>query len=152
MDMQEIGFRSKLTSNTQLDIDIFRQQAHNFIVLGDGKYTNSTLVPTQYGTTISLNSVFNDKVQFKPYITLQTTSTANVPEGWSKKHTNTPSYYGGYYLNYRPAEKVNINVNGYYFAAQRQYDTYDPANINPQGNISSKFLVDIRPLILCSRD
>jgi iron complex outermembrane receptor protein len=144
IDMQEIGFRSKLSKDMQLDIDIFRQQANNLTQSLQNTFTNSQLVPTQYGVTASLNYLASEKIQFRPFITLQTTSTANVPNGWNSNHTNTPSYYGGYYLNYVPTQRFNVNINGYYFASQRQYDQYDPTNANPIGNINGKIITNLK--------
>ncbi|MGC4020756.1 MAG: TonB-dependent receptor [Cyclobacteriaceae bacterium] len=146
IDMQEIGFRSKLSKTAQIDVDIFRQRAENFIVPPSDTqtYANSPLRPTQYGATVSANFLWNDRFQFKPFITLQFTTTENIPANWSKDHSHTPGYYGGYYLNFRPASKWNFNVNGYYFASHRQYDINDPTNSNPQGNIHGKFLVDLK--------
>jgi len=34
------------------------------------------------------------------------------------EHKNTPSYYGGFYINYVPIRKLNFNLNGYYFGRQ----------------------------------
>jgi hypothetical protein len=35
-------------------------------------------------------------------------------------HAGTPDLYGGFYLNYQPAGKWNINVNAYYFSRHTQ--------------------------------
>jgi hypothetical protein len=113
----------------------------------------------QVGTTISLNFVPNEKIQFKPFITIQKTETEELPSQFvdpsivppgfvtysNSTHEYTPGSYGGFYFNYKPVNKFNINLSGYYFSKQTQYDqSYDVADTaTPQyanGQISGKFM------------
>jgi iron complex outermembrane receptor protein len=146
IDMQEIGFRSKFSRDSQLDVDVFRQKGDNFTVISGNTYANSQMQATQYGATISLNYAASEKFQLKPFITVQSTATDNRPVGWTKEHTHTPRFYGGYYLNLRPIAKMNINLNGYYFAAHTQYDSHDfeSGTTNEQAKIKGKFLVNFK--------
>lgn len=140
VDMIELGFRSKLSKNLQIDLDIFSQKAKNLnalIVKGtDGTLTNGAFnyiqefddIPTtasQVGTTLSLNFVPNDKIQIKPFVTLQKTELQKVYSDYTlaatlsdKDHKTTPAIYGGYYANIKASSKLNININGYYFTEQ----------------------------------
>lgn len=167
LDMIEIGYRAQLSSKLQLDIDVFQQKGKNLTALvqtaGPQQFMNVPTEAKQIGTTISLNYVPNEKLQFKPFITIQKTETedqpslfvdpAIVPPGTvtyeDSEHDYTPGYYGGFYLNYRPVSKLNINVSSYYFGKQTQYDgSYDAADDStPQyayGQISAKFMVNAK--------
>lgn len=140
LDMIELGYRAQLTSQLQFDIDVFQQNAKNLTAMvqtaGALQFNNVPTKATQIGTTLSLNFVPNERIQFKPFFTFQQTETKNlpsvyvdpaiVPEGYisyhDSKHAYTPGSYGGFYFNYKPATKFNINLNGYYFTKQNQYD------------------------------
>ena len=39
---------------------------------------------------------------------------------------------------------VNVNLNGYYFAAHRQYDGTDATSTSEVGDIKGKFLVNVK--------
>lgn len=157
INMIEFGYRVQFTKVLQVDIDVFQQTARNMNALvAKPPYTlqESTNIPTtatQLGTTLSINFVPSDKFQFKPFVTFQKTDTDQLMTAYvegasttSGRHTNTPGIYGGYYLNYKPSTKFNININGYYFAAHRQYDASDPTDTSDAGNISGKMLVNLK--------
>lgn len=169
MNMIELGYRVKLTKTLQLDIDVFNQRADNFYALVLTNMVDvGVLVPIreefmniptkaiQNGATLGLNFVPNDKIQFKPFVTVQKTETKDLPSSYvsgaldptltftDSEHKNTPSFYGGYYLNVKLLTKLNFNMNGYYYAAHRQYDREDPAASGVQGDISGKFLVNMK--------
>ena len=40
--------------------------------------------------------------------------------------------------------KFNINLNGYYFASHRQYDATDETSTSEVGDISGKFLLNVK--------
>jgi iron complex outermembrane receptor protein len=153
----------------QLDVDLFNQVADNFyaftltdvvnvgiIVPAREQFMNIPMKGIQNGATLSLNIVPNDKIQFKPFITVQKTETQDMPSSYvssaldptvqytDSEHKNTPRFYGGYYLNAKLLSKLNVNMNGYYYAAHRQYDREDPAATGTQGDINGKFLVNIK--------
>ena len=148
--MIELGYRVSLTKNIQLDIDLFNQVADNYYaVLTTSPISQQVLnIPTsavQNGITLGINYVANDKLQIKPFVTFQKTETKDLPSAYvaetfnpaitysTSDHKNTPSFYGGYFINYKPLSKLNINLNGYYFASHRQYDASDPTATGASG-------------------
>lgn len=171
LDMIEIGYRLQISKNLQLDIDGFKQTAKNLTAILQTS-TNQQFfdVPTtaeQLGATISVNFVPNDKIQFKPFITIQKTETKDLPSIYldpnlgqiigmpvtysDSKHLYTPGSYGGFYLNYKPLSKFNVNLSGYYFSKHTNYDqTYnaEDASANPaqyeQGQIAAKFTMNAK--------
>ena len=167
LNMIELGYRSQLSNTLQLDIDVFQQSAKNLTAIvqtaGPQQFLNVPTTAKQIGTTISLNFVPNDKIQFKPFFTFQKTDTKDLPSlyvdpnivppgtvTYSKStHAYTPGSYGGFYFNYRPTSKFNINLSGYYFSKQTQYDgSYDVADTStPQyayGQIKGKFMMNAK--------
>jgi iron complex outermembrane recepter protein len=123
---------------------------------------NLPLVVHQQGITVSL--VYNlKKIQLKPFVTLQSTRLRdyapyyNTPDagvgplnmysglGTDQKHKSTPAVFGGVSLNYIPMEKLNINLNAYYFSAN---DFYHLTNFLYQDgirgidHISGKFILN----------
>lgn len=170
VDMIELGFRSKITNNIQLDIDVFVQDVKNLTALMQAsptqqKFFNLPTTAQQIGTTVSLNFVPSDKMQLKPFVTLQNTETSDFPSIYvdptlpsppfptvtysNSTHKYTPSVYGGLYLNYKPLAKANVNVSAYYLSAQTQYDgSYNEADTStPQyanGQIDGKLLVNAK--------
>ncbi len=175
LSMIEIGYRSQLSSKLQFDIDVFRQKGENLSVVSlisvspivQTQFNNTPTTALQVGTTFSFNYVPNDKLQFKPFVTLQNTKTKNLPltVGYpidyvdpklapvtytNSDHDYTPSLYGGFYLNYRPVSKLNLNLNSYFLGKQSQYDlswkegdTSRP-NQYAQGQIKSKFMLNLK--------
>jgi iron complex outermembrane receptor protein len=141
-------------------MDVFRQTATNFsAIVTENALTRSfqslPTTATQVGATLSLNFVPNDKLQIKPFVTVQRTETYDLPSAFvtptsptltysDQKHEATPSVYGGYYINYKMSSKLTFNVNGYYFAAHRQYDSSDPTFASSVGDISSKVLLNAK--------
>jgi iron complex outermembrane receptor protein len=170
----EVGYRARLSPNFQLDIDVFRQAISNLtttIIRGFTQYPPSPAsdfliefdnVPTtasQVGTTIGINFVPNGQWQVKPFITLQTTETRDLPDSYvdprlsstqpgmgfpqvtysDSRHEYTPAAYGGLYANYKPHEKLNVNLNGYVMSNQTWY-----SESGPTVNRGSTILVNAR--------
>jgi iron complex outermembrane recepter protein len=166
VQMIELGYRSKLSKSLQFDIDVFRQVAtdfsalviNGFIALGvpTFQFQNLPTETTQLGATFSLNYVPSEKIQFKPFLTFQKTEVTDLPTQLlasalnptlrDDDHKNTPSVYGGYYLNWKAAEKININLNGYYLGEQTQYDYLYESNegVGDESKIDSKFIFSIK--------
>jgi iron complex outermembrane receptor protein len=164
LDMIELGYRSQLSEKIQLDIDVFHQNGKNLTAIvqtaGPQQFYNVPTTATQIGTTVSLNFVPNDKIQFKPFVTIQKTETEDLasiyvdpslfPVTFSNStHKYTPGSFGGFYFNYRPTNKLNINLSSYYFAKQTQYDgSYDSNDAStPQysyGQVKSKFMLNAK--------
>ena len=169
VQMVELGYRVKLTKTMQLDLDVFHQVADNFyaftltdvvnvgiVIPAREQVMNIPMKGVQNGATLGLNIVPNDKIQFKPFITVQKTETRDMPSSYvspdldptitysDSEHKNTPKFYGGYYLNAKLLSKLNVNMNGYYYAAHTQYDRIDENTPTGQGDISGKFLVNVK--------
>lgn len=148
----ELGYRSQISNILQIDIALFHQEMSQFTrdVFQDGVFDMSTftlygedkvsdlkLRANQNGFTLALNLVlFDNKVNFKPSVTVQETrlenysgayhtkywnSAENIDSTYSKKHTGSPGIYGSFYLNIIPVEKLNINFSGNYFDATKMY-------------------------------
>ncbi len=107
------------------------------------------------GATLSLNFVPSEKIQFKPFITIQKTETKDLASAYldpnafpvtysNSKHKNTPSFYGGYYFNFKASEKFNFNVNGYYYAAHRQYYKEDLDDNSKAGDMRGRLLLNAK--------
>ena len=171
LSTQEIGYRVKANEKLQIDVDGFVQTAENIVALlqnqTNQQFGNIPTTATQVGGTLSINFVPNEKIQFKPFITVQSTQTKNLPSlyinptfaqsiGMPLSYSNskdlyTPGSYGGFYFNYKPVSKFSINLNSYFFSHQTNYDgSYDANNpsANPaqyaQGQISGKCLINAR--------
>lgn len=170
----EIGYRTKFSKSAQLDIDLFRQEAENFSAILLTEFAPTPPFPqftplvyqfqdlpttaVQYGLTVSFNLVPNDRIQFKPFVTWQTTDTNDIPDGannfvspdlapvtyTSGKHKNTPSFYGGYYLNLKASEIFTFNLNGYYYAEHNQYDVIDKHGEGELGATTGKLIFNAK--------
>jgi iron complex outermembrane recepter protein len=179
LSMIEIGYRAQLSSKLQLDIDVFQQTGNNLTAIAlvnptpgnsVNQFINTPTIATQIGSTISLNFVPNDKIQFKPFFTFQKTDTQDFPSLYidpklngtpglppvqfsNSEHEYTPSSYGGFYFNYRVMDKLNINLSGYSLSSQIQYDAsavpsfpVNPnlAQIQAYTQISGKFMMNAK--------
>lgn len=170
VDMIELGYRSQLSKSVQIDFDIFTQKADNYnamlitemvvplpgvVIPTENQFQNVPTSARQIGATLSLNFVPSGKIQFKPFVTIQKTETEDLPSAYidpdmpgvtysDSKHRHTPSFYGGYFLNFKATEKLNINLNGYYFAAHRQYYRTDPGDVSKTGDINGTFLLNAK--------
>jgi iron complex outermembrane receptor protein len=156
ISMIEFGYRSQLSKTLQLDIDVFQQKAENFSAIITtsqitSAFANVPTVAKQTGTTLSINIVPNAKWQIKPFLTYQKTTTEDLPANYGANgtysdsdHKSTPAVYGGYFVNFRPNNKFNFNLNGYCFSSQRQYSADSPSDNSAVGNISGKVLVNAK--------
>lgn len=165
VDMVEFGFRSQITKNFQIDLDIFSQHAENFTALLQTsmlsqQFRSIPTTATQRGATLGINIVPNEKIQIKPFVTVQKTETRDLPSIYNdpsyddplnddvtyadSEHKSTPSVYGGYFINYKASSRLNFNINGYYFASHRQYSADSPDDTSEVGDISSKMLVNLK--------
>lgn len=169
--MAEIGYRVKLHKSVQLDLDVFRQTGNNFGsylitefagppmppgIPTELRFQNVPTKAVQLGGTLSMNLVLNEKLQIKPFITIQKTEVTDVPDAHispdampgltyhSGTHKNTPSFYGGFFANYRISSKFNVNLNGYFFDQHNQYDMSDPAGNSEHADIKGKMLMNLK--------
>ncbi len=170
IDMYELGYRTKLSDKWQLDLDLFYQTSQNYSLTTGGDSVveparvsivqssrTLPLMAKQIGGTLSVNYV-QGKIQFKPFVTVQFTrlegvslyrdapernSTANYNVTYDTDHNGTPNVYGGFYLNYKLTEKLNVNLNGYYFSQHTYNNLY--SNFAPDKNDG---IVDIKGKLL----
>ncbi len=171
LNMQEIGYRLKASEKLQFDVDAFIQTAENIVALlqnqSNQQFGDIPTTAQQVGATISVNYVPNEKIQFKPFVTIQNTETKNLPSLYvdpafaqaanipltysNSTHLYTPGSYGGFYFNYKASQRLTININSYFFGKQTNYDgSYDANNPSSkpaqyaQGQIAGKFLVNAK--------
>lgn len=166
--MVELGYRTKISNHLELNVELFRQRTDNsYIILLDAEpglvhysYENIDAEATQNGVTLSANYVASNKFQVKPFITYQQTEVENLPTGFrtaavdpvnnisntvTVDNDQTPSLFGGLYLNYRPVKSLNINLNPYYMSEQNQYSFYSLANpASDLGEIDSKLIINAK--------
>ncbi|MBX2969215.1 MAG: TonB-dependent receptor [Cyclobacteriaceae bacterium] len=171
LTMVEVGYRVQVSRKLQLDVDMFRQHGENLTAIlqvdggGTRQFQNVPTTATQVGATVSVNYVPNQKLQLKPFFTFQKTETKDMPSIYldptlpsppfpavtysNSTHAYTPGSYGGFYFNYQPVTKLNVNVSGYYFTKQTQYDqSYDAADKSTlqyaAGQIDGKFMFNAK--------
>lgn len=169
IQMIELGYRTKLSESFELNVELFRQQAENTNALiaempeapytlgGDYfVYANLPSVSVQNGVTLSANYVSSAKLQVKPYITIQQTETENVVSSQSflgladlsdVDNDQTPTAFGGFYLNYKATPKLNINLNPYYIGAQNLYSFYNSAlgnEVSTAGELDGRLILNAK--------
>ncbi|MBL6445059.1 TonB-dependent receptor [Fulvivirga sp. 29W222] len=168
IQMVELGYRTKISGNFELNAELFHQTAENaYITLLDAEpgavyysYENIDAKATQNGLTLSANYVANNKFQIKPFITYQQTEVKDLPTGFrttaidpvnnisntvTVDNDQTPSLFGGLYLNYKPVKNLNINLNPYYMSEQSQYSFYSFANpTSDVGEVDSKLIINAK--------
>jgi iron complex outermembrane receptor protein len=66
---------------------------------------------------ISLLYEMNPDSTISPYEQLSDTAFTDVKNKW------TPTFYGGFMINYSPIKKLNINLSAYYYS-QQEYSRY----------------------------
>ncbi len=137
MDMFEVGYRGKLRKNLHADIELFYAKAQDYssATVTDStvyapKYKvyfsaqNLTVKPKQMGVTLALNYILHENFQLRPYITWQHSELDDVLENLSnpidsavtEEGAYTPNWYGGFYLNFVPYSRLNINLNPYFMS------------------------------------
>lgn len=195
IDLLEAGYRVKINNNFSADLSLFHQDGTSYsqlladVVLNNAfqpvganlKYAILPLKTIQNGATISLNSVlWDNKIQFKPFVTLQQTQWQNfspysnnplVIPGFPVGPLNstntvnltsnaTPTFYGGFFLNYSPSKKWNFNISSYFFdkyslyalneqpsatpSAANPTPTYTNFNSSKASEIKAKFILNAK--------
>jgi iron complex outermembrane receptor protein len=174
IDMLEAGYRVKATESLYFDLDAFYQTSQNFSFLaGDATQVptlstpyyvinqsviNLPLKATQTGITLSANFIWN-KLQFKPFVTIQSTQltnvssfrqtvasndTNNVYSVYNTTHFGTPSAYGGVYLNYQILPKLNLNLNCYFFGNSSYLGIHQTFGEKGKIEMPGKFLLNAK--------
>lgn len=147
IDLYEIGYRSNMIENFQLDVSLFTQNVNDYNSLvaisqpgaspSISQPLNIPLEIRQVGATLALNVLFS-KVQFKPFVTWQKTTLDKLSPNMyiagtnpldpsasylntidNVEHEGTPSLFGGFILNVEPMSKLNVNLNAYFFGKHR---------------------------------
>ena len=169
----ELGYRSRLSSNLEINVELFRQVGENSSALVEdvppagtipgisrrGSFQQLDLRAIQNGVTISANYVPVKSIQVKPFMTWQSTETEDLLSGLSTPafdpvnnietltdvdNDQTPTLFGGAYINYQPINKLNINLNPYYTSQQRQYSFYSLIAGPEVGDIDNKFIMNAK--------
>ena len=124
------------------------------------QFTNLDIEATQVGATFSMNFIPTTQWQIKPFVTVQKTETEKLPTGLNTANADpvnnientidadneqTPSVFGGLYVNFSPTSKWNLNLNAYYIGEQTQYSFYDFSNpANTLGEIDGKVIMNAK--------
>ncbi|NOR86534.1 MAG: hypothetical protein GQ527_02880, partial [Bacteroidales bacterium] len=150
MQMFELGFRSHLSKNISTDVSFFYNITSNYNLpegdlfqYGDHDYQlditkeNLPLKSYQMGLSMMLEAVITKNIQAKVFASLQQTNLDKLSSYYdlndtviivirndSKIHKSTPSFTGGFYVNYQINNKLSANANLYYISEQEVF-TYD---------------------------
>ncbi len=157
----ELGYRTKIGKNLELNVEIFRQTGENSnaliqtpVTADSFEFVNMPLEVEQNGITLSANYVPSSKIQLKPFVTFQKTTSDQVASSLSvfglndlgnEDNDQTPAVYGGFYFNAKLTDKLTFNLNPYYMSEQQQYSFYD--NVNPAtsaGQIEGRLIVNAK--------
>ncbi|MGF1638209.1 MAG: TonB-dependent receptor plug domain-containing protein [Cyclobacteriaceae bacterium] len=171
-DLFEIGYRTKINSRIELNVEAFRQIGNNFYSLIDKPIPNEfmaqasriieienlPLESVQSGVTFSANVVTKKGFHFKPFFTYQRTMARNLPTGLfhpdfnpdqnieittDEVHGSTPSFFGGAYLNFKLG-KWNLNMNPYFMSTYQIFNINDTRNDTNIGKIDNLLLLNAR--------
>jgi iron complex outermembrane recepter protein len=171
-DLWELGYRTRLTNNAQLELEAWYGQTQNFanFLFADPfsrtvngvtrnilpfQTLNIPLKTQQMGLTLAF-SYFTKNLQLRPYITYQTTTLLNSSEsntvagqqndiGKNTQHTGTPTWFGGLILNYQ-AKPFNFNINPYFFSNYEFFSFQNPnyPDGRGRGSIPAKLLINAK--------
>ena len=173
LDLFEFGYRSRLSDNFELNIDVYKQIGKDFLAQVNHEipsgyfplaslnvyYENLQTVADQTGVSVSLNYVASANLQVKPFFTYQKTDVEKMPTGLNvpevddefnientvdEEHKSTPNFYGGFYFNWQPIQKLNINVNPYFMSSYQVYHSNDLISNTTIGEIDGSFLLNAK--------
>jgi iron complex outermembrane receptor protein len=167
--MTELGLRAQLLTNLQLDVSLFSQlledasvyvfkraelQGNNLFLINQPE--NVPYTAHQNGISASVTWIPNKQWQIRPFITLQETELRNFDyynnptqtgvayQGRELKHENTPTLFGGWYVNWSPVAKLNVNTSSYFFGEHTLTTQQDIAYKSEDGRIAGKMLLNAR--------
>ncbi len=166
-DMVEVGYRSRLSAKAQLDMEAFYSRTKNYIellpqgVVIDGthvtnvfQYQNIPIQARQYGATASLNYIPDMQFRLKCYATLQRTRLVDYAPNSARQdvlidmyHQATPTFYGGFFVNYNPSglKRLNLNVNAYFYGSQVfQHQGYLAGKAPVTDSLDGKFIFNLK--------
>jgi len=126
-------------------------------------FQNLDLAIRQNGATLAVNYIPNAKWQLKPFVTIQKTNLIDLPINYIDpgtnpfealavdititndiEHENTPTVYGGFFVNYKPLSKLNVNLNSYFYSEHTQFHSFDQVRPSTIGNMAGKFLLNAK--------
>ena len=106
-----------------------------------------------------MNYVASAKFQLKPFFTYQKTNVEDQPSGLNvpevnpvynivntvdEEHLSTPNFYGGFYLNWTPIEKLNVNCSPYFMSSYSMYHANDLISDTTIGQVDGTFLLNAK--------
>ena len=211
--MIEIGFRSRITKNVQLELEFFRHETSDFIsFMPDSvyllpnpanpylildtdpstptpdpvpyrthlSYQNLDVTSVQLGVTAHIKIALSDKATVRLFGTLQKselndyypfstdqlitemitdivvtnygpllaggTTPGPITYGTlpdklvDVENESTPTFFGGFEVNYTPAPKLNINMNTYYYTSQKYKHKHGDFDIEAKTIINAKLM------------
>ncbi len=152
IDVYEIGHKLRLFENAEIDLEVFYSAAKDLTIMEttyvdssrrDMKYFNADTEAEQIGSTLSCGLILKE-VQLKIFGTLQRTRVKDYLDETgtltdTDNYSGTPDFYGGFYINYQPIAKLNLNLNGYY-ASKYTFD-YRNTESGLDGNIDIKDVI-----------
>jgi iron complex outermembrane receptor protein len=164
MHMFEMGFRSHLMKNLSIDASFFYNVTGNYnlpegTLYQQGQFEyyldvtkeNLPLVSKQMGINTSIETVLFKHFHAKLFGSLQQTNLDKVTSYYdlsdtlivvvqndSKIHKSTPSFTGGFNINYTGDSKISANTDVYFISSQNVF-TYDGMRaINPKAIVNLK--------------
>ncbi|OQX98431.1 MAG: hypothetical protein B6I24_05315 [Bacteroidetes bacterium 4572_128] len=139
----DIEFFTSKTENFAISvIDSAYFNLDKMVFIGKKKYKNVQIKAKQFGITGNLNIVLNKKINLKMFSSFQSTFLTDLnkfilvdtvfniyvdkvkEELITMKSKSTPSFYGGFFVNYYPIKKLYFNFN-YYFYGEQNFDFKD---------------------------
>lgn len=142
---------------TYLNSQTYRTSSFpNGLTLNYHQAANLPYTAHQNGLSLSINWIPNKQWQIRPFVTIQETKVENFDfynnpqqtgvayNGQKLKHESTPSIFGGWYVNYSPISKLNLNTSAYYLGDQVIYHQNDLYFENNEGQIASKMNISAK--------
>jgi iron complex outermembrane receptor protein len=120
------------------------------------RYQNIPLISKQYGITVTTDINLSSQLKMKIFGTLQQTQNDHQMDAEGKISNSTdkssPSFYGGFSINYLPIKSLSLFAGSYFYSAQtyRHYYYMSGDNaidaqqkINNEDHISGKFILNV---------
>ena len=143
----EIGLRAGLSERTHYDFELWYQEEDDLSALRIDQEVFGLLflrfedVPTsvkQFGMTFSIGHHIAPRRYINTFFTLQKSKISDFYEEPLRGLTDevianadfeaTPTWYGGFVLNWGFAQRINLNVNGYYLDERAINIAYYPTD------------------------
>jgi len=147
IDIFEVGARAKVTDKISFDVELFYAVGEDFEkidVFSENKsagvnplrptwfsYKTNRLTAKNYGVTLSMIYTPLKNMSCKVYATLQESKINNYDflqnVVWVESQTvtdssftseNTPTFFGGFNINYLPTKRWTLNLNSYFYSSQ----------------------------------